>query len=157
MCNSRQTAPNLNVSQMHSQCNRNVEIAPNSFGNLKFVIKFAHNKNLKYKFRICQVYKSEAPVDNKALCVMQIPNMPRKFAVPTYLCQSPNLEMNWQCSQIESHISTLWMHLCDLQIRALSAMTEGASNPFTVLRSRDKVKACKQVLRKPNLFLFSAM
>src|SRR6202050_869424 len=60
-------------------------IAANSFGNSKFVIKFAHNKNLKYKFRICQVYKSKAPLDNKDLCVMQIPNMPRKFAVPTYL------------------------------------------------------------------------
>ena len=60
-------------------------IAANSFGNSKFVIKFAHNKNLKYKFRLCQVYKSEAPVDNKDLCVMQIPNMPRKFAVLTYL------------------------------------------------------------------------
>src|ERR1700734_140855 len=60
-------------------------IAVNSFGNSKFVIKFAHNKNLKYKFRICQVYKFEAPVDNKDLCVMQIPNMPRKFVVPTYL------------------------------------------------------------------------
>ena len=31
------------------------------------------------------VYKSEAPVDNKDLCVMQIPNMSRKFAVPRYL------------------------------------------------------------------------
>src|ERR1700677_2322581 len=60
-------------------------IATNSFGNSKFIIKFAHNKILKYKFKICQVYKSEALVDNKDLCVMQIPNMPRKFAVPTYL------------------------------------------------------------------------
>jgi hypothetical protein len=51
-------------------------IAANSIRNSKFVIKFAHNKNLKYKLRICQVYKSEAPVDNKDLCVMQIPNMP---------------------------------------------------------------------------------
>ena len=51
-------------------------IAANSIGNFKFVIKFAHNKNLKYKLRICQVYKSEALVDNKDLCVMQIPNMP---------------------------------------------------------------------------------
>ena len=63
-------------------------IAANSFGNSKFVIKFAHTKNLKYKFRICQVYKSEAPVHNKDLRVMQI----------------PNLAMNWQCSQIELHI-----------------------------------------------------
>jgi hypothetical protein len=38
-------------------------IAANSFGNSKFVIKFAHNKNLKYKLRICQVYKLEASVD----------------------------------------------------------------------------------------------
>ena len=60
-------------------------IAANSFRNSIFVIKFAHNKNLKDKLRICQVYKSEAPVDNKDLCVMQIPNMPWKFAVPTYL------------------------------------------------------------------------
>jgi len=51
-------------------------IAANSFRNSKFVIKFAYNKNLKYKLRICQVYKSEGPVDNKDLCVMQIPNMP---------------------------------------------------------------------------------
>ena len=63
--------------------NRNsYAIAANSFGNSNFV---AHNKNLKYKLRICQVYKSEVPVDNKDLCVMQIPNMPWKFAVPTYL------------------------------------------------------------------------
>ena len=60
-------------------------IAANSFRNLKFVITFVHNKNVKYKLRICQVYKSEALVDNKDLCVMQIPNMPKKFAVPTYL------------------------------------------------------------------------
>jgi hypothetical protein len=40
-------------------------IAANSIGNSKFAIKFAHNKNLKYKLRICQVYKSETPVDNK--------------------------------------------------------------------------------------------
>ena len=51
-------------------------IAANSFGNSKFVIKFANNKNLKYKLRICQVYKSEALVDDKDLCVIQIPNMP---------------------------------------------------------------------------------
>jgi hypothetical protein len=60
-------------------------IATNSFGNSKFVIKFAHNKNLKYKPRICQVYKSEAPVDNKDLCLMQIPNMLCKFAAAMYL------------------------------------------------------------------------
>ena len=65
-------------------------MAENSLGNSKFVIEFAHNKNLKHKLRICQVYKSEAPVDNKDLCVMQIPNMPWKFVVPTYK-NHPNL------------------------------------------------------------------
>ena len=51
-------------------------IVANSIGSSKLVIKFAHNKNLKYKLRICRVYKSEALVDNKDLSVMQIPNMP---------------------------------------------------------------------------------
>ena len=51
-------------------------IVANSIGSSKLVIKFAHNKNLKYKLRICRVYKSEALADNKDLSVMQIPNMP---------------------------------------------------------------------------------
>jgi len=91
-------------------------IAANSFGNSKFVIKFADKKNLKYKFRICQVYKSEAPVDNKDLVSCKFQICPENLWCQHIYCQSPNLEMNWWCSQIESHISTLRMHLCDLQI-----------------------------------------
>src|ERR1700683_5444661 len=79
-------------------------IATNLFGNSKFVIKFAHNKNLKYKFRICQVYKSEALVDNKDLCVMQIPNMPRKFGVPTYLLSKFKFGNELAVFAIESYI-----------------------------------------------------
>ena len=96
-------------------------IAANSFRNSKFVIKFAHNKNLKYKLRICQVYKSEAPVDNKDLCVMQIPNMPWKFAVPTYLLSKSKFGnelavfANW--ITYLNITNALWMHLCDFQIR----------------------------------------
>ena len=56
----------------------------NSFKNLQFVITFVHNT----KLRICQEYKYNALVDNKDLCVMQI----------------PNLSINWQYPQIDSHI-----------------------------------------------------
>ena len=96
-------------------------IAANSFRNSKFVIKFAYNKNLKYKLRICQVYKSEGLVDNKDLCVMQIPNMPWKFAVPTYLLSKSKFgnELavfgNWIAYL--NIMNALRMHLCDLQIQ----------------------------------------
>ena len=116
-----QMVPNLNILQMHLQCNCNVQIyviAANSIGNSKFVIKFAHNKNLKYKLRICQVYKSEALVDNKDLCVMQIPNMPWKFAVSIVKVQI------WQWIAVFANwiaylniTNALWMHLCNLQIQ----------------------------------------
>ena len=95
-------------------------IAANSIGNSKFVIKFVHNKNLKYKLRICQVYKSEALVDNKDLCVMQIPNMPWKFAVATYLLSKSKFGnelavfANWIAYL--NITNALRMHLCDLQI-----------------------------------------
>ena len=95
-------------------------IATNSFGNSKFVIKFAHNKNLKYKPSVCQVYKSEARVDNKDLCLMQIPNMPWKFVVPMYLLSKSKFGnelavfANW--ITYLNIMNALWMHLCDLQI-----------------------------------------
>ena len=95
-------------------------IATNSFGNSKFVIKFAHNKNLKDKLIICQVYKSKALVDNKHFCVMQIPNMPWKFVVPTYLlskskfCNELGVFANW--ITYLNIMNALQMHLCDLQI-----------------------------------------
>ena len=60
-------------------------IATNSFGNSKFVIKYVHHANMKCKLRICQEYKSEVPMDNKDLCVMQMSNMAWKFAATTYL------------------------------------------------------------------------
>ena len=95
-------------------------IAANSFGNSKFVIKFAHNKNLKYKLRICQVYKSEALVDNKDLCVIQIPNMPWKFAVPTYLLSKSKfgneLAVFTNLFAYFNIMNALGMHLCGLQI-----------------------------------------
>ena len=84
-------------------------IAENPFRNLKFVITFVHNTKAKHKSRICQEYKSEALVDNKDLHVMQIPNLAKQFLVPTY-CLTPNLSMNWQNPQIDSHIQTLRMH-----------------------------------------------
>ena len=59
--------------------------AANSFENLQFVITFVHNTKAKHKLRICQEYKSEALVDNKDLCVMQIPNLAKQFLGSTYL------------------------------------------------------------------------
>ena len=92
----------------------------NLFGNLKFVITFIHNTKVKHKLRICQVYKSEGPVDNKDLCVMQIPNMPWKFAVPTYLLSKSKFGnelavfANW--ITYLNIMNALRMHLCGLQI-----------------------------------------
>jgi len=113
-------------------------IATNSFGNSKFVIKFAHNKNLKYKLRICQVYKSEALVDNKDLCVIQIPNMPWKFAVPTYLLSKSKFGnelavfANW--ITYLNIMNALRMHLCDLQIwRRLQCVP----NNFKIFRTQN--------------------
>ena len=60
-------------------------IATNSFRNYECVIKYVQHTNMKCKLKICHEYKSEVPVDNKDLCVMQISNMTWKFAVPTYL------------------------------------------------------------------------
>ena len=113
-------------------------IVANSFRNSKFVIKFAHNKNLKCKLRICQVYKYEALVDNKDLCVMQIPNMPRKFAVPTYLLSKSKFGnelavfANWIAYL--NITNGLWMHLCDLQIwRCLQCVP----NNFKIFRTQN--------------------
>ena len=95
-------------------------IATNSFRNSKFVIKYVHHANTKCKLRICQEYKSEVPVDNKDLCVMQISNMAWKFAVPTYLLSKSKFGnelavfANWFA--YFNIMNALWMHLHGLQM-----------------------------------------
>ena len=85
-------------------------IAANPFRNLTFVITFVHNTKVKHKLRICHEYKSEGLVDNKDLHVMQIPNLAKQLWCLHIYCLTPNLSMNWQNPQIDSHIQTLRMH-----------------------------------------------
>ena len=64
------------------------------------------------------MYKSEALVDNKDLCVMQILNMPWKFAVPTYLLSKSEFGNELALFVIWiaylNIMNALQMHLCDL-------------------------------------------
>jgi len=95
-------------------------IATNSFGNSKFVIKYVHHANMKCKLKICQEYKSEVPVDNKDLCVMQISNMAWKFAAPTCLLLKSKfgneLAVFANLFAYFNITNALRMHLCGLQI-----------------------------------------
>ena len=113
-------------------------IATNSFRNSKFVIKYVHHANTKCKLRICQEYKSEVPVDNKDLCVMQISNMAWKFAAPTYLLSKSKFGnelavfANWFA--YFNITNALRMHLRGLQIwRRLQCVP----NNFKIFRTQN--------------------
>jgi len=72
--------------------------------------------------------------------------MAQKICIANYLCQGPNWEMNWQFHKCEITYFTLWMAFCDLQIRALSAMTEGAIT-LSHTQVKRQSKLATQVLR----------
>jgi hypothetical protein len=76
-----------------------------------FVITFVHNTKEKHKL-------SPKPWWTIRICVSwKFQIWPNNFWCLHIYCLTPNLSMNWQCPQIDSHImNALWMHLCGLQI-----------------------------------------